>query len=163
MASSSAIVNPLVGIAITQKLAKTSHAMWKAHILVVVRGSLLVGHLIGETLVPAVKVDGKDDAGKVIKVVNPAYEEWYAKDQQVMSFILGSLGRDILAQVAAKETTIEVWSAIEVMYPSQNRARAVNTRLALAATQKGNIWPSLNTRALGDEMATEDHFKKRSS
>lgn len=50
MASSlSAIVNPLVDIAITEKLSKANHAMWKAHVLAAVRGSRLEGHLTGAT------------------------------------------------------------------------------------------------------------------
>jgi hypothetical protein len=31
-------LNPLVGIAISEKLSKTNHAMWKAQILAAVRG-----------------------------------------------------------------------------------------------------------------------------
>lgn len=66
------------------------------------------------------------------------YDEWYAKDQQVLSFVLGSLGRDVLSQVMSKVTAVDAWAAIEIMFSLQTRARAVNTRLALATTQKGN-------------------------
>jgi hypothetical protein len=41
-------------------------------------------------------------------VPNPAYEDWFAKDQQVLSFVLGSLAREILSQIAAKETAAVV-------------------------------------------------------
>jgi hypothetical protein len=57
-------LNPLVCIAISEKLSKTNHAMWKAQILAAVRGARLVGHLTGDTPEPAkeitVKVDGKN-------------------------------------------------------------------------------------------------------
>jgi hypothetical protein len=51
MSSSSFVnpLNPLVGIAISEKLSKTNHAMWKTQILAAVRGARLVGHLTGET------------------------------------------------------------------------------------------------------------------
>jgi hypothetical protein len=101
------------------------------------------------------EIDDKDPAGKDAKVPNPAYEDWFAKDQQVLSFVLGSLAREILQQVAAKETSAALWAAIEDMFSTQNRARALNTRLALATTKKGNMTIAEfvgKMKALGDQM-----------
>lgn len=77
--------------------------------------SALVGHLTGDTLAPATTINGKDASGKDALVSNPEYEEWYAKDQQILSFVLIQLGRDVLAQVAAQGTTTKLWAAIEGM------------------------------------------------
>jgi hypothetical protein len=154
--SSPALMNPWVGAAITEKLSKANHAMWKAQVLAAVRGLRLEGHLTGASPAPDVETDGKDGAGKDAKVPNLAYEEWFARDQQVLSLILGSLARDVLAQVAAQDTAAKLWSAIEEMYSSQNRAKAVNTRLALATAQKGSQSIAEyvgKMRTLGDEMA----------
>jgi histone deacetylase 1/2 len=153
--ASSSIVNPWVGITVTEKLSRTNHAMWRAQILTAVRGFRLEGHLTGAIPAPAAEVDGKDATGKDIKTPNPEYAEWYARDQQVLSFVLGSLAREILSQVAAKKMTTALWSAIEDMFSSQNRARAVNTRLALATTRKGNMTIAEyvgKMQALGDQM-----------
>jgi hypothetical protein len=87
--------------------------MWKAQVLAAVRGARLEGHLTGSTPAPAVEIDSKDGAGKDIKIVNPLYEEWFATDQQILSFILGSLTREILSQVVAKEKAADLWAAIE--------------------------------------------------
>ena len=144
-----------MGIAITEKLGKSNHAMWKVQILAAVRGSRLVGHLTGTSPAPAEEVNGKDSAGKDTIVPNPAFEEWYSRDQQVLSFVLGSLGHEVLAQVAAQDTAANLWAAIEAMYASQNRARVVNTRLTLATAQKGNQTITEyvgKMRTLGDEM-----------
>jgi hypothetical protein len=67
-------------------------------------------------------------------VPNLAREEWFDKDEQVLSFVLGNLGRDVLVQVSSKEVAVDAWSAIEEMFASYTRARVVNTRLALATT-----------------------------
>jgi hypothetical protein len=150
------MMNPWIGAAITEKLSKSNHAMWKAQILAVVRALHLEGHLTSASPAPAAEVDGKDSTGKDAKVPNPLYEEWFARDQQVLILVLGSLARDVLAQVAAQDTTTNLWSAIEEMYSSQNRAKAVNTQLALATAQKGNqsIADYVDKmRTLGDEMA----------
>lgn len=154
MASSSSIVNPLVGVAISEKLSKTNHSVWKAQILAAVRGSRLQDHLQAGSA-PSVTVEGKV-GDKPAQVPNPAYEEWYVKDQQVLSFILGSLGRDVQSQVVMKQTAAAAWSTIEAMFSSQTRARAVNTRIALATTQKGNLSVAEyvgKMRSLGDDMA----------
>ncbi|XP_012704544.1 uncharacterized protein LOC101781617 [Setaria italica] len=125
-------------------------------ILAAVCRSRLVDHLTGAILAPAHEIDSKDATGKDAKLPNPAFNEWYARDQHVLSFIFGSLARDVTSQVSAKESAAELWSAIEAMYSSRTRAHAVNTRVALATTQKGNqtvaefvgkMW------SLGDEMA----------
>lgn len=153
MASSSSVHNPLVGVAISEKLSQTNHAMWREQVLVAVRGSRLVGHLIGDLPAPLIEIDTKVD-NKDVKVPNLAYE-WYAKDQQVLSFFLGSLGRDVLGQVVMKETVAPAWAAIETMFSSKTRAHALNTRLALAAAQKGNQFVTDHIGkmwTLGDEM-----------
>jgi histone deacetylase 1/2 len=152
----SSMLNPLMGITITEKLGKANHAMWKSQVLAAVRGSRLVDHLTGASPVPEEQIAVKGNDGKEALVPNPEFEEWYFRDQQVLSFVLGSLGREVLAQVAAQDTAAKLWAAIEGMYASQNRARVMNTRLALATAQKGSQTITEyvgKMRTLGDEMA----------
>jgi hypothetical protein len=141
MSSSSTFANPLdplVGIAISEKLSKTNHAMWMAQILTAVMGARLVGHLTDDSPTPVKEITTKVD-NKDVTTSNPEFEEWYAKDQQVLSFVLINLGREALLQVSTKEVAAEAWETIEEMFSSQTRARVVNTCLALATTQKGNM------------------------
>jgi hypothetical protein len=102
-----------------------------AAILAATRGLCLEGHLNGNSPAPSTETDGKV-GDKTTKVPNLAYDEWYSKDQQVLSFVLGSLGREVLSQVISKVIAVDAWTAIENMFLSQTRARAVNTRLTLA-------------------------------
>jgi hypothetical protein len=91
-----------------------------------------------------------------IKLPNPAYAEWYAAYQQVLGFLLSYLSKDILPQVATKDTAASAWKEIGSMFSSQTQARTVTTRLQLAMTQKGNmsVVEYMNKmRSLGDEMA----------
>jgi hypothetical protein len=124
---SSALLNLLMGITITEKLGKSNHAMWKVQILADVRGSRMEGHLNGASTAPAEEILSKDAAVKEVDVPNPEYAEWYFKDQQVLRFVLGSLGRKVLAQVTAQDTAAKFWAAVEGMYASQNKAKVVNT------------------------------------
>ena len=89
-------------------------------------------------------------------ISNPAYQEWFATDQQVLGFLFSSLSREVLTQVAASRTAVEAWRAIEGMFASQTRARSLNVCLSLTTTRKGNMSISEyfgKMRSLGDEIA----------
>jgi hypothetical protein len=92
---------------------------------------------------------------KLAKHLNPEYDEWYIMDQQVLGFLLASLSKEVLPQVATRTTTADAWREIQRMFSSQTRARSVNTRLHLVTTQKGHmtIAEYVNKmRSLVDEM-----------
>jgi hypothetical protein len=48
-----------------------------------------------------------DKDGKPSKDPNPAYDAWVATDQQVLTFLLGSLMSDILVSVIGMDTAAE--------------------------------------------------------
>jgi hypothetical protein len=43
------------------------------------------------------------------EVENPAFAAWKAQEQQVLSYLLTSISREILVQVAALPSTVDVW------------------------------------------------------
>jgi hypothetical protein len=139
MASSSLTSNPLLGVQVTEKLTRQNHAMWSAQVLATLRGARLERYVNGKAVAPAAEVEEKKADGKTIMASNPAYEEWFAADQQVLGFLLSSLSKDILAQVAISRTSAEAWKAISDMFASHTRARTTNVRLALASTKKENM------------------------
>jgi hypothetical protein len=68
-------------------------------VLTAIRGARLEGHLNGKTVAPATQIEAEqkkeDDKAKAkIKIDNPAYEEWFAADQQVLGFLFSLLSRD---------------------------------------------------------------------
>ena len=82
---------------VTEKLTRSNHAMWQAQVLSALRGAQ-AEHFIDPTARPpekylAPKGDKKTDDEP--PVVNPEYEKWVAKDQQVLSYLLTSLSREI--------------------------------------------------------------------
>jgi hypothetical protein len=118
-------------------------------------GARLEGFLTGKAIMPDAELQSRD-GDKIIKISNPAYEDWVALDQQVLSFLLASISKEVLIQVSSKTTATEVWRHIETIFSSQTRARAVNTRLALSTARKGSSSVADyvgKMKALGDEMA----------
>jgi hypothetical protein len=65
--------------------------------------------------------------------------DWLASDQQVLGFLLAFVTKEILVRIAAAKTTANAWKILEEQFSSQTRARAVDTRMALATTCKGNL------------------------
>jgi hypothetical protein len=62
----------------------------------------------------------------------------------------------ILAHVTTMPTASSAWAAIDAMFASQSRARAINTRMALATAQKGTTSMTEyfgRMKTLADEMA----------
>jgi hypothetical protein len=146
---------PMTAQPVSEKLTKLNHPTWRAHVLAAIQGARLEGFLTVKTEAPAAEIVSKDNDGKTIKTPNPAHESWLAQDQQVLSFLLSSLSKEILSSAASKSTAALAWKEIEGMFSSQTRARVVNTSMALANTKKGNTSTAeyfIKMRALGDEM-----------
>ncbi|XP_062179918.1 uncharacterized protein LOC133884494 [Phragmites australis] len=144
--------NPLLTSTISEKLSKANHALWKAQVRAAIRGARLDGHLTGASKAPDAEIKDKDRK----KVPNPAFEEWDAVDQQILSFLLSSLSREILIQVSTASTAAQAWRSIEDIFGSQTRARTVNLRIALSTTKKGSSTVAeyfAKMKSYGDDMA----------
>ena len=90
-------------------------------------------------------------------MLNPEYEAWVAKDQQVLSYLLASLSKEILGQISTEVTASAAWAAIEAMFASQSRARIITTRMALATASKGSSSIAeyySKMKGLADDMAS---------
>jgi len=98
--SSSAAGSSLHGSTVTEKLTKGNHGMWKAQVRAAIRGARLQGYLTGAAKAPDAEIVVKTD-GKEVKKPNLAYEQWEAEDQQVLSYLLSSISKDVLSQVAS--------------------------------------------------------------
>jgi hypothetical protein len=89
--------------------------------------------------------------------VNPEYVQWSDTKQQVFGFLLMSMTRDVMAQVSSCATPREIWNLLEQTHASRSKSRVINTRMALATTQKGNLSISeylAKMKSFVDDMAS---------
>ena len=99
----------------------------------------LIGILNGSSRAPPTKLE-VEKADKTKEIIdNPEYEKWLAKDQQLLSYLLNSMTREVLDQVVMLESSAEVWSAIEGMYSARSSARVTNLRMQLSSCKKGEM------------------------
>lgn len=154
--SSSAVQGTaLLGLPIFEKLSKGNFALWKLQVLPAIKGAQLQGYLDGSTPAPPATIAVKT-GDKETMADNPEYAQWVAHDQQVLSYLLTTMTRDVMMQVATATTAARLWTAVGEIYSSQTRAWAVNTRIALATPKKGNLFAQEyvgKMKALTDEMA----------
>ena len=145
---------PSLGYPVTEKLTRNNHTLWKAQVLSTLKGAQVAQFLSSATPIPP-KTVAKTPEKPDDKI--PDYDVWAAKDQQILNYLLSSLSRDILAQVAALPAVAAVWETIEGMFTSQSRARVINTRMALANAQKGSSSIAkyfTKMKTLADDMAS---------
>jgi hypothetical protein len=60
------------------------------------RRAHLEGHITGVIVLPSSEIDGK-----LVYLPNLEHVEWFSSDQQVLGFLLSSLSKEVLPQVAA--------------------------------------------------------------
>jgi hypothetical protein len=156
MASSSPAPTVIHLMPVSEKLTRGNHTVWKAQVVTALRGAQLYGFLDGISITPAAQIKanvGSDEED----VPNPAFVVWKAQEQQVLSYLLSSVSRDILVQITALPTAAAVWKHLETLFASQSRARVINTRMALATIQKGSSSAAeyvSKMKTLADEMAS---------
>jgi hypothetical protein len=88
-----------------------------------------------------------------------AYTTWYAQDQQVLSFLLNSVTKEVLGQVATESSTAGTWHAILGMFGSQSRARIVHLQSKISSTCKGDMSGAAyyaKMKGYADEMVAAD-------
>lgn len=140
---------------IPEKLTKNNLQVWKLQVLAIIRGTQLEGYLDGSTAPPPKEVNVKE-GDKVVNGVNPKYTKWVALDQQLLSYLLTTMTRDVMLQVSTATTSAQLWTTVKEIFSSKTRTRSINMRIALATLKKGNLSATDyvgKMKALVDEMA----------
>jgi hypothetical protein len=136
----------------SEKLARSNHTTWKAQLLATLRGARLEGFVTGNNKSPTSDIEDKEGC----KINNPDCEDWLARDQQVLSYILASISKGILVRIATAKLAAEAWKVLEEQFTSQTRACTISTRMALATTRKGTMTVAeylTKMQSLGNDMA----------
>ena len=100
--SSSAMVLPSLaslGHTVTEKLIRDNFLVWNAQVLPHIRAAGMAGYPNGSFKEPAkVLCTEKDVAGKKVieEVPNPEHAIWVTQDQQVLTFLLATLSREVI-------------------------------------------------------------------
>ncbi|KAK1620332.1 hypothetical protein QYE76_025849 [Lolium multiflorum] len=161
MASSSAFpAIAVLGHPPTDKLTRQNHPMWRAQVLPAIRGAQLLGLLDGSDAAPpemmTVEATAQDADKSAKSVPNPAYATWLARDQMVLSYLLGSISPGVMPHIMRLEHAAGVWKVLETMFASQSQSKITNLRIAMATTRRLNDSVDvylLKMQTIADELA----------
>jgi hypothetical protein len=89
-------------------------------------------------------------------IPNPDYAIWCVHDQHVLTYLVTSVLREVLASVASNMTAVDMWEAISKCFASQSQSHILYLRNQLIATQKVEMTFMMYfsaMRSYTDEMA----------
>ncbi|KAK9130616.1 hypothetical protein Sjap_011103 [Stephania japonica] len=101
---------------VTMKLDRSNFLIWKAMVLPLFRGCRLDGHLLG-TIVCLPEI--LEETGSS----NPEYEEWYARDQFCLGWLISAISKEVASVVVGAKNAREAWRNIEDHCGSHSRAQ----------------------------------------
>jgi hypothetical protein len=159
MEAPSSIMTTINLTPVGEKLSRGNHVLWKTQVPAVLRGAQLIRFLDGMNKASAEKIlikSQKELEEETQEVLNPAFDLWKAQEQQVRSNLPISVSWDVLVQVAALPSIVDAWRHIETSFLSRSCTRLINTRMALATTQKGSSTIAeyiSELKTLADDMA----------
>jgi hypothetical protein len=81
MASSSTASSAVIGAPPAIKLKRENYLYWKAHVLPALHGARVMRLLEGSDRSPPEELEVEDENKKTVKLSNPAYDTWIARDQ----------------------------------------------------------------------------------
>ncbi|XP_073354875.1 uncharacterized protein [Aegilops tauschii subsp. strangulata] len=128
MSSSSAVAMAAPSLAslghtVTEKLSRDNFLVCRAQVLPHVKAAGMMGYLDGSVKEPLAELlSEKEVAGKkeITATPNPEHAIWVTQDQQVLTFLLASLSRDVLLQVSGCDTAAPAWKEILQSFSSQS-------------------------------------------
>jgi hypothetical protein len=102
---------------VLEKLTRNNHRLWRAQVLAVLQGAQLASFLDGTNKAPPEKVQIAKKSGKgedeAEEASNPALDLWKAHEQQVLSYLLTSVSHNVIVQIVALPSTMDVLKHIE--------------------------------------------------
>jgi hypothetical protein len=154
MTSSSSSVPASLYIPVSEKLTRDNYRLWRAQVLSAIHAAQLEGFIEGTKKVHEKTLEIEKDSKKVV-IPNPDHVVWHMCDQHVLTYLVTSLSREVLAGVASNATAADMWAAISKTFASQSRSCVLHLRNQLVATKKGNMSVTIyfsTMRGYADEM-----------
>ncbi|XP_072149593.1 uncharacterized protein [Setaria viridis] len=136
--SSSAPLSTPLGPPVSDKLMRDNFILWKAQFLPAVRGAKVLVILDGSIPEPPQVLEVEVD-GKKKEVPNLEHDSWVGKDQQLLSYLVNSVSKEVLTGIATATTSTQAWKALAVMFAAQSRVHVTNLHMQLATAKKGSL------------------------
>jgi hypothetical protein len=92
------------GHPVSDKLTRDNFVLWKTQFLPAVHGAKALGFLDGTIPEPRQVLEAEVD-GKKKEIPNPEHDSWVKKDQQLLSYLVNSVSKEVLAGITTATTS----------------------------------------------------------
>jgi hypothetical protein len=144
-----------LSIPVSEKPTRDNYRLWCTQVLPEIHAAQLEGFLDGPEKAPEKNLEIEKDSKKLI-VPNPDYAVWRVHDQHVLTYLVTSLSREVLAGVASNAMAATMWAAISRSFASQSWSRVLHLCNQLVVMHEGDMSIAsyfLTMRGYVDEMA----------
>jgi hypothetical protein len=123
----------------SQPLTRENALVWKALVIPALRGARVLDLVEGRDKAPDEFISTEDANNKKVVTVNPDYESWISRDQQVLRWLVNALSPDVLAHVVGLDSSAAVWAALNTHVSGQSKTRVRQLRSDLNSTRKNDL------------------------
>jgi hypothetical protein len=125
--SSNPTIPASLSILVPERLTRDNYRLWRTQVLPAIRVTQLEWFIDGSKITPVKTLEVEEDSKK-ITVPNPEYVVWRVRDQHMLTYMVTSLSREVLAKVASASMAVEMWEVISKTFASQSRLRILHLR-----------------------------------
>ena len=125
--------------ATTVKLDRSNFLLWRKQVLTSIRGNRLEGFISENQNIPEQYLSQARTDGSVERTENPAYVNWRAQDQTLLSWLFSTISEGILSSVLNYDTAFDVWKSIEKQFGVQSEAKVMQLRYELDTLRKESM------------------------
>ncbi|CAI8616456.1 unnamed protein product [Vicia faba] len=142
------------GAQISIKLSASNFFAWRRQINSLLAGMKCIVYITGK-----VEPQSEMITTNGISTNNPSYEDWFANDQLIVSFLLASMNERDSVAFSSCDTARQLWLAIEAKYANSSRAHVMSLKNQLQRSRKGSQTVTeflFQVKRIVDELAVLD-------
>nr|XP_048332496.1 uncharacterized protein LOC125423110 [Ziziphus jujuba var. spinosa] len=127
------------------KLDDGNYFAWKSQVLPILKGHKFMKFIEFSSFEDWIKNDHPNSSSsgslsvKNIKNFDQEKEKWYIQDQFLVGWLKGTLCYSISGHFVGKDTTFQLWNAIENRYAAKSHNRVLHYRKLCQNAKKGNL------------------------
>jgi len=120
---------------ISVKLDRDNYTLWKSLVLPIIKGCKLDGYMLGT--IKCLEQFIVDDS--TTNKINPTYEDWQARDQAILGWLMNSMSIDIATQLLHCETSKQLWDEAQSLAGAHTRSKIMYLKSEFHSTQRGDM------------------------
>jgi hypothetical protein len=125
--SSTPAIPASLAIPVSEKLTHDNYQLWHAQVLPAIHAAQLEGFINGSEKSLEKILEVEKDFKKMM-VPNPDYTVWRVRDQHILTYLVTSLSREVLAGVASNTMAVDMWAVIFKTFASHSRSHILHLR-----------------------------------